>query len=296
MNNISKKINKYIGNFDILAMNKYINENSNFILLVVLIVISLHFILFKTHKKREKAESKEGFDIMKGFDDLKNSLSSVGDLARKIPGEINSIGTKIDGVGDSIKSGVDTSVKKIKTGIDTGVSDVKNTATSVTKEIDTKLKNFIKEVEDVTKKVVIEKILSFFDQIKNILNKAIVEPFQTLFVGIGNIFMSIIDILKMIGDKISGLPGCMSSYMVDGIISSTSAGLRFFLPQFIMYFVEILYRGTIGFLLYLTGFDVSINKCKQFDVSKSVDNMTNNLNNISNTFKSNFGNIPPLRL
>jgi len=284
-------------------INNYLNENIKFLLWIFLIILSIHFILYKNktrererEREKDKENIKEGFDIARGFSDMRDALNSVGEFAKKIPGEISNIGTKLEGVGKIVENGVVKTATEVKTGVESGVKEVKSTATRVTSEIDTKLKKFLNEVEDVTKNVVIAKILSFFDQLKNILDKAIVNPFKTLFIGIGNVFTEIFGILKMIGDKIVNLPGCMISYIIDSTINAISSVLRSFLPAFIIKILSFIYNYTIKLILNLTGYTTSIEQCKSFNINEKVNKINDKFKNISNTFKSDFGNIPPLKL
>jgi len=282
-------------------INNYLNENIKFLLWIFLIILSIHFILYKNktrerEREKDRENIKEGFDIASGFTDMKNALNSVGEFAKKIPGEISNIGTKLEGVGKIVENGVVKTATEVKTGVESGVKDVKSSAIKITSEIDTKLKNFLKEVEDVTKNVVIAKILSFFDQLKNILDKAIVNPFKTLFIGIGSVFSEIFGIFRLIGDKIVNLPGCMTSYIIDGTINSISSVLRSFLPAFIIKILSFIYNYTIKLILNLTGYTTSIDQCKSFNINDKVNNINNTFKNISNTFRSDFGNIPPLKL
>jgi archaellum component FlaC len=272
-------------------ITSYLNENVNLLFCIFLIILSLYFLLF-----RKTIKKKEGFDIGSGLNDIQRGLNSIKDFATKIPAEINSIGSKITNVGSTITNGINSSTNIIKSGVTSGVNDIKSTATNVTNQIDSKLSEFLKQVEDITKKVVLAKIMSFFEQIKYILDKAIVQPFQTLFFGIGTVFTSIFDIIKMIGDKIVGLPGCMPYYMIDAIINGISGCLRYFLPKFIMSILSFIYDWTLNPILRWTRVSNSIDQCKSFNVNDKVEKMDGAFKDIANTFRKDFGQIPPLSL
>lgn len=280
MNNIIKILNTEFKNF-----NNYLSKHLNLLLCFLLILISVNFILFK---------KQEGFDINSGLSDIKNSLDSVKTFADKIPGELKGLGSKVDGATTTITSGVNKASDNIKTNVTKGVGEIQSTSANLTKEIDTKLSGFMKEVERVTTEVVIGKLKSFFAQIKNILDKAIVNPFKTLFLGIGNVFVSIFNILKLIGDKITGLPNCIPAYMIYGTINGISTFLRSFLPSFLMNILSFFYKYTINVIFDWTGTNLWINRCTSFNVNNEVNNMNNTFKDISNTFKNDFGNIPPI--
>jgi len=225
-----------------------------------------------------------------------SGINDIERTAKNVTSEINNLGSKIKDVGNTINDGINTSANVIKSGVTSGVNDIKNTAENITSEIDSKLKDFLKQVEDITKNVVLAKIMSFFNQIKYILDKAIVQPFKTLFFGIGTVFTAIFDIIKMVGDKIVGLPGCMPYYMTDGFLNGISGGLRYFLPKFIMSILSFIYNWTLNPILRWTGVSKSIDKCKSFNVNDKVEKMDNAFKDIANTFRKDFGQIPPLTL
>jgi len=284
MNNIIKIFSNNFKSF-----NNYLSKHFHLLLCFLLILLSIHFIVFQRPVKK-----KEGFDINSGFSDIQKSLNTVKDFADKIPGELKGLGSKVDGATTTITSGVNKASDTIKTNVSKGVGEIQSTSANLTKEIDTKLSGFMKEVERVTKDVVIGKLKSFFDQIKNILDQAIVHPFKTLFLGIGNVFVSIFNILKLIGDKITGLPSCIPAYMIYGTINGISTFLQSFLPTFLMDILSFFYKYTINVIFDWTGINSWIDGCTSFNVDDEVNSMNNTFKNISNTFKSDFGNIPPI--
>jgi len=284
MNNIIKIFVNEFKNF-----NNYLSKHLHLLLCFFLILISIHFIVFK-----RPVVKKEGFDINSGFSDIQNSLNVVKNFADKIPDELKGLGSKVDSATTTINSGVNNASTTIKTNISSGITDIKNTSADLTSQIDTKLSKFLKEVERVTNDAVISKLKGFFGQIKNILDKAIVHPFKTLFLGIGNIFFSIFNILKLIGDKITGLPGCVPAYMMYGTINGISKFLRNSLPTFLMNALSFIYKYTIDVIFNWTGINAWMNKCIMFDVDKEVNSMNNTFKEISNTFRDDFGNIPPI--
>ncbi len=285
MNNIIKIFDNEFKKF-----NNYLSKHVHLLLCFFLILISIHFLAFKRPFVRQ-----EGFDVNKGFSDIQKSLNTVKDFADKIPGELKGLGSKVDGATTTITTGVNKASDTVKTNISKGVGDIQSTSANLTSEIDTKLSKFLKEVERVTNEAVIEKLKGFFGQIKNILDMAIVRPFKTLFLGIGNIFFSIFNILKLIGDKIVGLPGCVPAYMMYGTINGVSKFLRSFLPNFLANALSFIYKYTINVIFNWTGINAWMNKCIQFNVDKEVDSMNGTFKEISNTFRDSFGNIPPIK-
>lgn len=284
MINIIKILDTEFKNF-----NNYLSKHLNLLLCFFLILISINFIVFKRCTNKQ-----EGFDINRGLTDIKNTLDSVKTFADKIPGELKGLGSKVDGATTTITSGVNKASDTIKTNVSTGVNQIQATSANLTSEIDRKFSGFIKEVERVTKEVVIGKLKSFFSQIKNILDKAIVNPFKTLFLGIGDVFVSIFNILKLIGDKITSLPSCIPAYMIYGTINGTSTFLRSFLPSFLMKGLSFVYKYTIDVIFNSTGINSWLDSCTSFNVDDEVDNMDNTFKNISNTFRNDFGNIPSI--
>jgi len=226
-----------------------------------------------------------------GITPVISNIESAGSLITK---EVKGIGKQIDGIGKTITTGVTDAATTVETGVLSGVKTIEETGKRVTKEIDEKFMEFIKLVEETVKTVVIDKLLKFFDQIPGILNKAIVDPFTTLFTGLGDVFVEIFNIFRLIGDKITNLPSCVPAYGIQGTLSGVDGFLRYFIPGWIVDYMELVYKYTIKVIFDWTGITKWMDGCVGFDVSSEVDKMNDTFKNISNTFISDFGNIPPI--
>jgi hypothetical protein len=232
--------------------------------LLIIILINLLIYLSPYHSKKYR----EGFSIP-GLSDMSNTIDKLVNVADDIPKEIN-----------NIKNDISNSVNKVE--------QVGNT---VTNQIDDKLATFLTKVE----KLVIDKIKSFFTQFGDILNKGLVTPMLVLFEGIGYMFLSIIYILKEITNKIVSLPSCILIYMFNTIIDTLYAIYAYICPNFIRKYINYIYKiiiqTPIDFILNITGFSSTINKCYSFNVNSEIDKMQNQFSNIDKAFKNDFGKL-----
>ena len=236
-----------------------------FLLIIILINLLINLSPFNNYQSKKY---REGFAIP-GLSDMSNTIDKLVSVADDIPKEIN-----------NIKNDVSNSVNKVE--------QVGNT---ITNEIDDKLTSFLTKVENL----VINKIKSFFTQFGNILNDGLVNPIIVLFEGIGYMFLAIFDILKEIANKIISLPSCILIYMFGTIIDTLYAIYAYICPNFIRKYINYIYniiiQPPIDFILKITGFSSTINKCYSFNVNSDINKMQNQFSKINTTFKNDFGKL-----
>lgn len=236
-----------------------------FLLIIILINLLINLSPFNNYQSKKY---REGFAIP-GLSDMSNTIDKLVSVADDIPKEIN-----------NIKNDVSNSVNKVE--------QVGNT---ITNEIDDKLTDFLTKVENL----VINKIKSFFTQFGNILNDGLVNPIIVLFEGIGYMFLAIFDILKEITNKIISLPSCILIYMFGTIIDTLYAIYAYICPNFIRKYINYMYniiiQPPIDFILKITGFSSTINKCYSFNVNSEINKMQNQFSKINTTFKNDFGKL-----
>jgi hypothetical protein len=236
-----------------------------FLLIIILINLLINLSPFNNYQSKKY---REGFAIP-GLSDMSNTIDKLVSVADDIPKEIN-----------NIKNDVSNSVNKVE--------QVGNT---ITNEIDDKLTSFLTKVENL----VINKIKSFFTQFGNILNDGLVNPIIVLFEGIGYMFLAIFDILKEIANKIISLPSCILIYMFGTIIDTLYAIYAYICPNFIRKYINYIYniiiQPPIDFILKITGFSSTINKCYSFNVNSEINKMQNQFSKINTTFKNDFGKL-----
>ena len=236
-----------------------------FLLIIILINLLINLSPFNNYQSKKY---REGFAIP-GLSDMSNTIDKLVSVADDIPKEIN-----------NIKNDVSNSVNKVE--------QVGNT---ITNEIDDKLTSFLTKVENL----VINKIKSFFTQFGNILNDGLVNPIIVLFEGIGYMFLAIFDILKEIANKIISLPSCILIYMFGTIIDTLYAIYAYICPNFIRKYINYIYniiiQPPIDFILKITGFSSTINKCYSFNVNSEINKMKNQFSKINTTFKNDFGKL-----
>ena len=260
-------------------------------------------------------------NMMSGLTSLqKQTAGSVADLGGQITrvgGDLSAFQKHATGslkdLGGQITDGL-TRVQQETTGKITGLAQqVTDKFIGIEKEIEGKVVGIEKEIEGkvlaIEKEVegrvtgVLSSLKTMFprlgENIKKILIKAIVDPFKTLFMGIGQIFVDVFALIKMIIDKIVGLPSCMIFYMIAGIESATIGFISFIcgkiLPTFIMNFFTSVYNGIIRFLvkpvLDFVGYTKAYDKCTGFDTNSAVNDMNSQLSNISKAFTNDWGKI-----
>ena len=256
------------------------------------------------------------------------SISDLGGQITRVGGDLSAFQKQATGslkdLGGQITDGL-TRVQQETTGKITGLAQqVTDKFIGIEKEIEGKVVGIEKEIEDkvigiekeiegkvlaIEKEVegrvtgVLSSLKTMFprlgENIKKILIKAIVDPFKTLFMGIGQIFVDVFALIKMIIDKIVGLPSCMIFYMIAGIESATIGFISFIcgkiLPTFIMNFFTSVYNGIIRFLvkpvLDFVGYTKAYDKCTGFDTNSAVNDMNSQLSNISKAFTNDWGKI-----
>ena len=228
-------------------------KNFYVLILFLLIIILINLLInLSPFNNYQSKKYREGFAIP-GLSDMSNTIDKLVSVADDIPKEIN-----------NIKNDVSNSVNKVE--------QVGNT---ITNEIDDKL--------------------TFFTQFGNILNDGLVNPIIVLFEGIGYMFLAIFDILKEIANKIISLPSCILIYMFGTIIDTLYAIYAYICPNFIRKYINYIYniiiQPPIDFILKITGFSSTINKCYSFNVNSEINKMQNQFSKINTTFKNDFGKL-----
>ena len=257
-------------------------------------------------------------DLTGGLQKLKTVSEVLPDtISKQTQGLLDEVRTETTSfataLNNNMMSGL-TSLQKQTAGQITGLAQqVTDKFIGIEKEIEGKVVGIEEEIEDkvlaIEKEVegrvtgVLSSLKTMFprlgENIKKILIKAIVDPFKTLFMGIGQIFVDVFALIKMIIDKIVGLPSCMIFYMIAGIESATIGFISFIcgkiLPTFIMNFFTSVYNGIIQFLvkpvLDFVGYTKAYDKCTGFDTNSAVNDMNSQLSNISKAFTNDWGKI-----
>jgi hypothetical protein len=239
---------------------KQLNMNPKNIIIIILNIL-IAFIIIYSFFYIEK----EGFtpnDLNKITSGIKDVTSVVG----KLPNEINNVSTKL--------------TKQI---------------TDIGSKIEKKTEEMGKEIEKKTVNVITVKLKSIFTQIGDMFNEGLIMPLLTMFTGIGNVFMQIFSIIKMIGNKIASLPGCIIVYAIQSTIDTIFYIYRKLIPDFVRSGLSFIYNYTFRYLFefigYITGYTDAVKSCYGFNVSTEVNKMNSTFNNIQKTFKDNFGNL-----
>ena len=239
-------------------------------IIVSLIIVSLFIICYEFFK------TKEGFnvkDIDNMFDDIKDITNVVGGIPKEINNVNNKLTKQVDTMGKTIE-------KKTE---------------QMGKTIEKKTEQMGKEIEKKTINILTQKLGSIFTQFGDIFNKGIVKPILAVFNGIGNIFEQIFNILKEVSNKIISLPNCIITYAIKEIINTFNLLYNKILPKFLRNIISPIYYYTFRYLFefigYITGYNDSVQKCYEFNISSEVDNINSSLNTIETSFKKDFGQL-----
>ena len=147
----------------------------------------------------------------------------------------------------------------------------------------------ITDIKNQVRSIVNDQLKSFTGKLVNV----IVQPIKGLVYGIGGIFISILNILILIGNKIASLPNCIPFYFVDSIIATVLGFFKYFLPGFIYDFFTNVYNWTLGifvnWFLNLIGWTDADKKCYAFNIDSQVKKMNDAVKNIGRSFTSSFG-------
>jgi hypothetical protein len=237
-------------------INKKLNSKIILILSILLFFIIYYIFFSKTN---------EGFsvnDIDNMFTDIKDVTKSVKDIPNQIKNVDKKFTDQINNVSDKLE---------------------KKTA-DMGKTIETKIMDTLTV-----------KIKSVFTQLGEIFNDGLIKPILNLFVGIGNIFIQIFNILKQIGYKIGSLPNCITTYIIKETIDTSHAIYKRIMPNFLKNIISFVYKYTFGYIFdfigYITGYNDSVDKCYNFNISTNVDKINSNLTDINSSFKKDFGRL-----
>jgi hypothetical protein len=196
------------------------------------------------------------------------------------------------------KEGFADEIKKITNGI----NDVTKTVGEIPKEINNISDKLTKQVEEMGKKIekntidmVTNKFKSVFTQLGDMFYQGLILPLGTLFTAIGNVFVQLFSIIKMIGNKIGSLPGCIIIYAIQSTIDTMFFVYRQITPSFIRSNLSIVYKYTLGYIFdfigWLTGYTAAVKSCYGFNVSDEVDKINSGFNNAQRSFANNFGKL-----
>jgi hypothetical protein len=179
-----------------------------------------------------------------------------------------------------------------------GINEVTNTVGEIPREISNVSNKLTKQVEDMGEQIenrILGKIKSIFTQIGDMFNQGLIIPLGTLFTAIGNVFVQLFSIIKMIGNKIASLPGCVIIYGIQSTIDTMFFVYRQIVPSFIRSNLSIVYNYTFGYIFefigWLTGYTAAVKSCYGFNVSDEVDRINAGFNNAQKSFANNFGKL-----
>jgi len=237
-------------------MNKKIKPKIIIILSICLFII-IYYIFF--------SKTSEGFsvnDIDNMFTDIKDVTKSVKDIPNQIKNVDKKFTDQINNVSDKLE---------------------KKTA-DMGKTIETKIMDTLTV-----------KIKSVFTQLGDIFKEGLVDPILVLFRGIGNVFIQIFNILKQIGYKIGSLPNCIITYVIKETIDTIDSIYKRIIPNFLKNIISSVYKYTLRYIFdfigYITGYNDSVDKCYEFNISTNVDKINSNLTDINSSFKKDFGRL-----
>jgi predicted PurR-regulated permease PerM len=192
------------------------------------------------------------------------------------------------------REGFADEIKKITKGI----SEVTNTVGEIPKEINNISNKLNEEMQEMGRQIenkVLGKITSIFTQIGDMFNEGLIKPLGTLFTAIGNVFVQLFSIIKMIGNKIGSLPGCIIIYAIQSTIDTMFFVYRQITPSFIRSNLSIVYKYTLGYIFdfigWLTGYTAAVKSCYGFNVSDEVDKINSGFKNAQQSFANNFGKL-----
>lgn len=162
-------------------------------------------------------------------------------------------------------------------------------------KIPKKMEKMGKEIQKNTLDVVTNKLKSIFTQLGDMFMEGLIIPLGNMFIGIGNVFVQIFSIIQKIGYKITSLPGCIIVFSIQSTIDTIFVIYRTITPKFIREPFSFIYNYTFRYIFefigWLTGYTAAVNNCYSFNVSREVDKMNSNFNDIQSSFKKNFGKL-----
>ena len=192
------------------------------------------------------------------------------------------------------REGFADEIKKITNGI----NDVTKTVGEIPKEMNNISNKLNEEMQEMGRQIenkVLGKITSIFTQIGDMFNEGLIIPLGTLFTAIGNVFVQLFSIIKMIGNKIGSLPGCIIIYAIQSTIDTMFFVYRQIVPSFIRSNLSVVYKYTLGYIFdfigWLTGYTAAVKSCYGFNVSDEVDKINSGFKNAQQSFANNFGKL-----
>lgn len=240
---------------------KHINKKLKLKIILILSIL-LFFIIYYIFFFKTKEEGFSVNDIDNMFNDIKDVTKTIKD----IPNEINNIDKKF-------------------------TQQVNN----VSSRLEKKTEEMGKTIEKNLINILTDKLKSIFIQLGEIFNNGLIKPILNLFVGIGNIFIQIFNILKQIGYKIGSLPNCITTYIIKETIDTFDSIYKKIMPNFLKNIISSVYKYTLRYIFEfignITGYNDSVKKCYEFNISTNVDKINSNLTDISSSFKKDFGNL-----
>ena len=237
-------------------MNKKFKPKIILILSISLFII-IYYIFFP--------KISEGFSV-NDIDNMFGEIKDVTKTVKDIPNEIKNIDKKF-------------------------TQQVNN----VSSKLEKKTEEMGKAIEKNVISILTDKLKSIFTQLGEIFNQGLIKPILNLFVGIGNIFIQIFNILKQIGYKIGSLPNCITTYIIKGTLDTYYSIYNKIMPNFLKNIISSVYKYTLRYIFefigYITGYNDSVQKCYEFNISTNVDKINSNLTDINSSFKKDFGRL-----
>jgi hypothetical protein len=241
-------------------------NKKTYTVLVISLLILLLLVFYNAYKR---STVREGLAVIDDVKDAISKISKVAEVAEKIPKEIT-------GLKDDIVNS--TNVVKDSVG-----------------QIDNKLEDFLKKVEQTTIDIVTDKISSVLTQIGEIFKTALVDPIVTLTTGIGDIFIGIFGILREVANKIVSLPSCILTYAITSFFNAMYSVYSYIIPEVIRNIFtkiyETLFKWAVDWFLGVIGYTDSYNKCYGFDVNSSITKIEDSAKKIGDSFSSDFGRL-----
>lgn len=233
--------------------------------------------------------------------DLDNQLQQVPSLFSAINHQVYDVTNKVNDVpnqfdrwGDQLRSEVSQQVRGVSTQLNDvadKVNDVPRQLQSVRREIE----DMGQQVERQTVQLIDRKLKSVFTQLGDVFRDGLIHPIWNAMQSLGRVAEQLGSILEMLGQKITGLPGCLFTYFVHESMRTLYAIYYAIMPSVLRHWIDWLYQHTLGVpieaFLWLIGYSDSVRTCYAFRVDDEVRAMRQAFLRIGNTFAQDFGKL-----
>ncbi len=265
------------------------DENLTYKIILLITLFLVLFLVYEIVEEINDARTKEGFNPEK--------------IAKKIGNDIMS----------PIKKGIEGTIGKIAGTVTKAIGSVGKALESI--------ETIGKAIANVGVQIggFIVRVGKMFENFFKMIFKGIIQPLLGFFVAIGNVFNQLIKILLLIVDKIIELPKCTPVFIADGMKGSFRAVYKLIIPSWIRDIISLIWLYVItyplwvmykiivvpldfilnaifGFSIEKTFYDLSKNKCYNFNAHKEVASMGKGFTSAATNFTKNFGQMDVSKL